>query len=162
VTMTFKIDIPEDLAARASVVGLSPADLSRLAAVGVHAEFVPDGRSGIITVRHQLSEQEPEAHSDQITPPHEALPAGGALLRELDDDGLLTGYGDSSIDAPELARQLRERPSDRGDETVAEPTRKKYSVLNFAGVGAGQPGTVAKAGLTAQEHIDSLRSEWEK
>jgi hypothetical protein len=49
----------------------------------------------------------------QLTPP----PTWGArVLAELKVEGVLEGYGDPSIDSPELARQLRERFSNRNSE----------------------------------------------
>ena len=51
----------------------------------------------------------PTRGEDAAVPP----PSPAELIAELEAEGLLTGYGDPSIDSPELARQLSERFSRR-------------------------------------------------
>lgn len=84
--MTHTIELDEQteqaLTKKANRLGLSADDLLKQLALEATAEDQPDASS---------------------------IPRTGAeLIAALEKEGLLTGYGDSSIDSPELARRLRD------------------------------------------------------
>jgi len=53
--------------------------------------------------------------SERKKPPAFQPAWGAGVLAELEAEGVLTGYGDPSVDSPDLARQLRARFSRRGN-----------------------------------------------
>jgi hypothetical protein len=54
-----------------------------------------------------------ELKAHGITPAKHPAKTGADLLRNLEEAGLLTGFGDPSIDSLKLARQLREQAQTR-------------------------------------------------
>lgn len=91
-SMTIEFDADEEarIRRRAARAGMTPEEyIRRRLAAPQHKKSAP-------------------AAARPVSPPNSERPAGAILWDELEAAGVLTGYGDPSVDSVDLARQLSE------------------------------------------------------